>query len=83
MGMRVSRRKVAAVAVDRIVGGEPVANVVRSVAGYLLQGMTSKLIGRSLAISPRTVEVHKGRVMDKLGTKTLAELLRRAMQQSK
>jgi DNA-binding CsgD family transcriptional regulator len=29
------------------------------------------------------VEVHKGRVMDKLGTKTLAELLRRAMQQSK
>lgn len=55
----------------------------REVLDAIAQGLTHREVGERLGISPRTVEVHKGRVMDKLGTKTLAELLRRAMQQSK
>ena len=33
-------------------------------------------IGEQLGISPRTVEVHKSRVMTKLGARNLAELVR-------
>jgi FixJ family two-component response regulator len=55
----------------------------REVLDAIAQGLTHREVGERLGISPRTVEVHKGRVMEKLGTKTLAELLRRAMQQSK
>ena len=42
----------------------------------LTQGKSHREIGELLKISPRTVEVHKARVMEKLGIKTLAELLR-------
>lgn len=55
----------------------------REVLDAIAQGLTHREVGARLGISPRTVEVHKGRVMEKLGTKTLAELLRRVMQQSK
>jgi FixJ family two-component response regulator len=55
----------------------------REVLDAIARGLSHREVGEQLGISPRTVEVHKGRVMDKLGTKTLAELLRRAMQQSK
>lgn len=55
----------------------------REVLDAIALGLTHREVGERLGISPRTVEVHKGRVMEKLGTKTLAELLRRAMQQSK
>ena len=55
----------------------------REVLDAIALGLNHREVGERLGISPRTVEVHKGRVMDKLGTKTLADLLRRAMQQSK
>ena len=42
----------------------------------IARGMTHREAGELLGISPRTVEVHKGRVMEKLGVKTLAELVR-------
>ena len=42
----------------------------------IAQGMTHREAGEYLGISPRTVEVHKSRVMEKLGVKTLAELVR-------
>lgn len=47
----------------------------REVAAYLLQGMTSKLIGRSLAISPRTVEIYRARLMRKYQASTTADLV--------
>jgi FixJ family two-component response regulator len=34
----------------------------------LLRGGTNKSIGRDLGISPRTVEVHRARVMEQLDT---------------
>src|SRR5438105_3338449 len=35
------------------------------VAEMIFQGMTNKLIGRRLQISPRTVEVHRARALQK------------------
>ncbi len=48
----------------------------REVFSAVTQGMTHRQAGELLGISPRTVEVHKSRVMEKLGVKSLAELLR-------
>ncbi len=48
----------------------------REVFAAVTQGMTHRQAGELLGISPRTVEVHKSRVMEKLGVKSLAELLR-------
>ena len=45
----------------------------------IVQGLSHREAGEQLNISPRTVEVHKARIMDKLGVTTLAELLRQAL----
>jgi DNA-binding NarL/FixJ family response regulator len=37
--------------------------------------MHNRSIAEALGISPRTVEVHKARVMDKLGVENLVELV--------
>ena len=39
----------------------------------------SEEIAANLGISPRTVEVHKTRIMEKLGVRNVAELVRFAM----
>ena len=46
------------------------------------QGLTHREIGELLGISPRTVEVHKGRVMEKLGVTTMAELIKLSLKQN-
>jgi len=51
----------------------------KEVFDVLAQGKSHREIGELLKISPRTVEVHKGRVLDKLGIKTLADILRIAI----
>jgi two-component system response regulator FixJ len=45
----------------------------------LLAGLPNKTIAYDLAISPRTVEIHRARVMDKMGARSLSELIRLAM----
>lgn len=52
----------------------------KEVLEVIAQGLTHRQIGDVLGISPRTVEVHKSRIMEKLKVKTLAELIKRAMQ---
>jgi RNA polymerase sigma factor (sigma-70 family) len=42
-------------------------------------GLHAKEIARALGISPRTVEVHKTRIMAKLGVRNVAELVRFAL----
>lgn len=48
----------------------------REVLELLARGMANRGIAEALDISPRTVEVHKARVMSKLGVSNLAELVR-------
>ena len=45
----------------------------------LVAGASNKEAGRRLGISPRTIEIHRARVMDKLGAKNVADLVRMAM----
>lgn len=47
----------------------------REVVAGLVRGLTNKQIGQELGISHRTVEIHRARVMRKLGAPTLAALL--------
>ena len=42
-------------------------------------GLPNKLIAHKLEISPRTVEIHRGRVMQKTGAKSLSHLVRMAI----
>jgi two-component system response regulator FixJ len=44
----------------------------------LVLGRSNKAIGRELAISPRTVEIHRARVMEKMGAGSLSQLVRMA-----
>jgi FixJ family two-component response regulator len=51
----------------------------REVLGAAARGLHAKEIGRELGISARTVEVHKTRIMAKLGVRNVAELVRLAL----
>lgn len=51
----------------------------RQVLGGLLEGGTNKSIGRKLGISPRTVELHRAQVMNRLNASSLTELLQIAL----
>ena len=48
----------------------------REVMARVVAGRHNREIAAELAISPRTVEVHKARMMDKLGVGSVAELVR-------
>ena len=51
----------------------------REIAALLIEGLTSKLIGRRLAISPRTVDVYRARLMRKTGAATTTELVNKLL----
>jgi FixJ family two-component response regulator len=51
----------------------------REVLEQAARGLHAKEIAAALGISPRTVEVHKTRIMAKLGVRNLAELVRFAV----
>ena len=48
----------------------------REVLEHAVGGLHAKEIASLLGISPRTVEVHKMRIMEKLGVRNIAELVR-------
>lgn len=48
----------------------------REVLVRLIAGKGNKVIGHDLGISPRTVEVHRAHLMDKLGVRSLPEAVR-------
>jgi two-component system response regulator FixJ len=51
----------------------------RQVLAHLIDGQANKIIAYQLDISPRTVEVYRARVMDKLQARSLAEVVRMAI----
>ena len=48
----------------------------REVLQLISNGQSNKEAGRVLGISPRTIEVHRARVMEKLGARNTADLMR-------
>jgi FixJ family two-component response regulator len=48
----------------------------RQVLDLLTQGKQNKVMAAELGISQRTVEIHRAHVMDKLGVRSLAQLVR-------
>ena len=51
----------------------------REIAALLVEGLTSKGIGKRLCISPRTVDVYRARLMRKLGASTTPELVNKLL----
>ena len=51
----------------------------REIAALVIEGLTSKLIGKRLAISPRTVDVYRARLMRKHGAATTPELVQKLL----
>jgi DNA-binding CsgD family transcriptional regulator len=48
----------------------------REVATLIADGASNKETGRRLGISPRTVELHRAHIMEKLGARNAADLVR-------
>ena len=48
----------------------------REVMEFMVLGQSNKMIAAKLGISPRTVEIYRARVMDKMQVRSLAELVR-------
>lgn len=71
-----SRAEPAAEAATRLAALSPRE---REVLIGLLAGLPNKAIAYDLAISPRTVEIHRARIMQKMQAKSLSELIRLAL----
>lgn len=51
----------------------------QQVMALVVKGRTNKEIGAELGISPRTVEIYRARVMERMGAQTIADLVRIAL----
>ena len=51
----------------------------RDVLGQLVIGNPNKIIAHELGISPRTVEIHRARVLEKMSARSLSHLVRLAI----
>lgn len=51
----------------------------REVAAHLMQGLTSKQVGKALAISHRTVEIYRARLMRKYQSSTTGDLVHKLL----
>jgi two-component system, LuxR family, response regulator FixJ len=60
----------------RFPGEEKLTQREREVLAEITAGASNKEAGRRLGISPRTIEVHRASIMDKLGAKNTADLVR-------
>jgi FixJ family two-component response regulator len=47
----------------------------REVLDLMTQGKQNKVIGQELGVSPRTIEIHRARVMEKMNVQSVAELV--------
>jgi FixJ family two-component response regulator len=64
-------------------GREPLTRREREVLVCLTSGASNKEAARQLGIGPRTVEYHRARLMDKLGARNIADLVRIVMEEGR
>jgi two-component system response regulator FixJ len=57
-------------------GHDQLTSRERDVLSQIASGSSNKQAGRELGISPRTIEVHRARILEKLGAKNAADLVR-------
>src|SRR6185312_13932309 len=75
-GRRNAHADVAARATAQFPGHALLTPREREVLSQIAEGASNKEAGRRLGISPRTVEVHRARIMDKIGARNAADLVR-------
>ena len=76
--LRVDRERRTAVTTRAFVSArfERLTEREREILALITAGHQNREVAAQLGISPRTVEVHKARIMEKLGCHSLAELIR-------
>jgi DNA-binding CsgD family transcriptional regulator len=62
-------------------GHELLTERERAVLAQIVKGSSSKEAARTLGISPRTVDFHRANIIEKLGAKNTADLIRRVLSQ--
>jgi len=63
----------------RFPGREPLSSRECDVLAQIVAGASSKEAGRELGVSPRTIEFHRARIIEKVGAKNTADLIRIVM----
>lgn len=76
MGNAKLREVMARARIDRLTRRE------REVLGGVASGLSNRLIGEKLSISPRTVEIHRANMLHKLGANHTSDAIRIAIQAS-
>ncbi|MGE0233555.1 MAG: response regulator transcription factor [Flavobacteriaceae bacterium] len=80
MAIRRERGKMSSdIDLDGVPGAEQLTPREREVVTLITGGASNKEAGRTLGISPRTIEVHRARIMEKLGARNAADLVRIVM----
>jgi len=72
----INRARTADVEAPTFQGADLLTRRELEVLKEITDGASNKEAGRTLGISPRTVEVHRARIMEKLGARNAADLVR-------
>jgi FixJ family two-component response regulator len=64
-------------------GREPLSRREQDVLAQIVNGASNKEAGRQLGISPRTIEVHRAHLMQKIGARNAADLIRIVMSEGR
>lgn len=57
----------------------PLTDREKQVLDQVVRGLTTKEIARQLELSPRTIEIHRGHILRKMGARNAIELVRKAL----